>query len=271
MDPEKELLRNIQHQLQFNQLVLPSPPELMQRIRHLQQDDNNDNEIIKLLNSDPSLAARVIKVVNSVLYRGQIDITNLRQAVSRLGMRLICTLVNSHAITQMFAQPSATFKTFLQQQHQQSLKVAANAYALARQQAKIHPEDALLAGLLHNIGYFPLVKMIEREVAHDPALAIRIMQQLYVRVGTEIVQQWKFAAHIVEAVTHASDWSYQHGGEIQLADVVIATHLTALDKPGDLPARVPALQRLGLETGQDIALHADYAQHLGIARDMLGA
>jgi HD-like signal output (HDOD) protein len=103
----------LEAKIQTNQLVLPSMSDVFLQVKNIIDDpSSNLDNIAKIISRDPSLTARILKVANNALHKSNHQITNLQQAVSRMGLQLIKTLVTSHAITQMFNQPKGVLKPF---------------------------------------------------------------------------------------------------------------------------------------------------------------
>lgn len=189
MDLENKILQSLEAKMKANQLVLPSMPDVFLQVKKIVDDPNsNIGNIAKTMTRDPALTARILKVANNAMYRGNNEITNLQLAVSRMGLQLVRTLVTSHAITQMFNQPKGILKPFFSQLQDHSTEVSAHAYAIAKNYGNINPDDALLAGLVHNIGYLPMAKCIETlpEAAEDPTLLIEVMGKVHTQVGEMI-------------------------------------------------------------------------------------
>ena len=139
MDLEKRILEALQKKISENQLVLPSMPEVFLQVKKIVDDpSSNVGHIANVITRDPSLTARILKVANNALYRGDTEITNLKLAVSRMGLQLTKTLVTSHAITQLFNQARGPFKPFFAQLQQHSTNVSAHAYAIAKHYTKLN-------------------------------------------------------------------------------------------------------------------------------------
>ncbi|KAB7764446.1 HDOD domain-containing protein [Xanthomonas maliensis] len=74
---------------------LPSPPHLYLSLMHaLEEEDGPDAaEIAKLIAGDPAIAAKVLQLCNSAFFSGGRSITDLRTAVTRLGVATLRDLV----------------------------------------------------------------------------------------------------------------------------------------------------------------------------------
>jgi HD-like signal output (HDOD) protein len=73
--------------LRDERLELPAFPEAVLRIqRVLQSPDTRTDDVVRILSSEPALAARLLRMANSAEFRRATqNITDLRQAVSRMG------------------------------------------------------------------------------------------------------------------------------------------------------------------------------------------
>ena len=278
MDLEQQILGKLEAKIKSNQLVLPSMPDIFLQVKKIVDDpSSNTNNIAAVITRDPSLTARILKVSNNSLYRANSEITNLQLAISRMGMQLVKTLVTSHSITQMFNQPQGILKPFFVRLQQHSTEVSAHAYAIAKHYSKVNPDDALLAGLVHNIGYLPMAKCIDTfpEFAEEPNLLIEVMGKLHTQVGEMILKSWLFPKHIIDASIQYIDQFRNTSENLDLTDIVIIAGLNTYrgtDHPCTLPdwSQYPAFQKIGIKTRDDISSLDDIEPELENARVMLG-
>jgi HD-like signal output (HDOD) protein len=278
MDLQQQILQKIEDKIASNQLVLPSMPDIFLQVKKIVDDPNsNTNNIATIITRDPALTARLLKVSNNALYRANHEITNLQQAVSRLGMQLTKTLVTSHAITQMFNQPRGRLKPFFEQLQLHSTNVSAHAFAIAKNFTRIKPDDALLAGLVHNIGYLPMAKCTESfpEVEQDPSLLIEVMGNVHTKVGEMVLNSWGFPKHIIEASIQYVNQFRKGPATVDLTDVIIIASLDTYrgtDHPCTLPdwSQYPAFQKIGINTHDDLVKLDNIHTDIENARIMLG-
>lgn len=278
MEIEEKILQGLESQIKSNQLVLPSMPDVFLQIKKIVDDPTSNMEnIAKVISRDPSLTARILKVANNALYRGNNEITNVQLAVSRMGLQLIKTLVTSHAITQMFNQPKGILKPFFDALHKHSTEVSANAYAIASNYTKLNPDDALLAGLVHNIGYLPIGKCIESfpEIESEPGLLIEVMGKVHTQVGEMILNSWAFPRNIIDASIHYVEQFRTGTATIDLTDIVIIAGLNTYrgtDHPCTLPdwSRYPAFQKIGINAREELDKLDEIKPDIENARAMLG-
>ena len=278
MELEQKILQMLESKIKADQLVLPSMPDVFLQVKKIVSDpSSNISNIAKVITRDPSLTARILKVANNALYRGDSEITNLQLAVSRMGLRLTKTLVTSHAITQMFSQPKGILRPFFDQLHKHSTEVSAHAYAIASHYTKINPDDALLAGLVHNIGYLPMARCVESfpEFDSNPSLLIEVMGTIHTRIGELILKSWSFPQNIIDASMNYVDQFRTGTPEIDLTDIVIIAGLNTYrgtDHPCTLPdwSQYPAFQKIGIKSKDDLKKLDELEQEIISARSMLG-
>lgn len=132
---------------------LPSMPHVVSKVLELLADPNRGmHELVKVLSRDPSLVARLIRVSNSALYgRGQ-ETTTLDQAVVRLGANTVRSLVMATSMRSLFPLEKSRIGVWGQSLWEHSLEcgLAARGAALAARYPD--PEEAFVAGVLHDIG-----------------------------------------------------------------------------------------------------------------------
>jgi HD-like signal output (HDOD) protein len=127
----------------------------------LDDPDCHVDEAIRLVLSEPQLAARTVALANTAAYRGGsggAQVTNVRAAVLRIGYRRLRGLVATLMVRQFghrLADPVLRAKA--QQLWVHSAQVAALAQALARHVTHIDPDTALFAGIVHEVGGFYLL------------------------------------------------------------------------------------------------------------------
>ena len=220
-----------------NKLELPSPPDIILKVRALAHNDSSSAEdLANLVKHDPNISGRIIKIANSALFGTRFHVSSVQSAVARLGFSKIQYLVTGLAIAQNFINAKTRgLENYFNEIWQQSNMVATICYVLAQQKTDIDPEQALLAGMVHNIGVLPLMLRLNKISAlnNEPKLLIHVANQvvpkLYQKAGKMILDKWNFSPLIVSvAITHNS-LERESTGPIDLNDLVsIAYELNKL-------------------------------------------
>ena len=186
MDIAKQFLQELLQDLENKTLVLPTLPEVALRVRDAVDDENASiGDIAKVIATDAALSARLIQVANSPLMRASKEIDSLDMAVNRLGMKLVRDMVISMVMEQMFQATSELTDKKLRQLWEHSMTVAAISHALAAQFTKLAPEQAMLAGLVHDIGALPILTKAEDypELLENEAALDMIIDRLHAKIG----------------------------------------------------------------------------------------
>ncbi|WP_339802360.1 HDOD domain-containing protein [uncultured Marinobacter sp.] len=251
---EHSLLMSFYAELRSNQISLPSVPDVAWKVRRLaDRDDSTADDIARAITADPSMAAKIVRACNSALYRGFSDVRNVRDGVVRLGVRTTRQLVTVFAMREVFRSRQPELQKAMDELWEYSRNVAALSYVLAESVSGIDPEEALLAGLLHDLGTIPVLVHAEHHPAlfADASLLQAAIEELRGDVGAAILENWGFPGGFVEAARHGFDWRYECPAEQpQLVDVVIVSRLHALisaNQSAQVPEfeQVPAYRRLG--------------------------
>lgn len=248
------VIRRFYQALSTARVRLPALPEVTHKISRIIVDDElNARHIASLVAADASVSARLMKLANSSLYRGLNTITELPEAVTRLGMETTRHLVLAFALQEMQHQPrSDMIRKRLLRSWKESIQLAALCYVLAKKCTRIPPEEALLAGLLHNIGELPLLSFAaeDPDLARDPAPLEPVIEESRAQAGALLLHHWNLPAPLITAVQHSDTWFYQaNEQEPSLTDVLILARLHSLamrEDSGPLPdiRQVPSFEKV---------------------------
>jgi len=89
-DTELALIQRIIADAKSGRLQLPSLPDLAFKVRTAVNDPRRSvADIARLIQFDPALAARLIQIANSPLYRGIKKFDNCHSAITRMGIEII--------------------------------------------------------------------------------------------------------------------------------------------------------------------------------------
>lgn len=268
------ILKDVKH----NCLKLPSLPEIAMRVRRTVEDeDSTAAQIAKLVGVDAALSARLLRVANSSMYRGDRPVENLQTAVARLGGKVIRSLVSSLVVQQLYQSPSSAVRQRMKELWTHSIEVAAMSHLLAARFTSLDPEQAMLAGLLHDIGGLPILSRAEDfpEILAEPRLLEEALDKLHVVIGKLILERWNFPASIVAAVAEHEDLS-RYTAAVDYVDIVQVANLHSyIGKPHRLAhvnfGDVPAFAKLGLTPDQSMSAIEEAKAGIAEMRSLLAA
>jgi len=252
---EEKLLDKLFSDLENDKLVLPTLPEVALRVREtLEDEDAGMGDVAKVITSDAALSARLIQVANSPLLRAARTIESVEAAVTRMGGDMTRNLVTSIAMEQMFQATSDATDKRLRTLWEHSTQVAALSHALCSQFTKLKPDQALLAGLVHDIGALPILTMAEDvpELLENEAMLDSIISKAHCAVGEAILRKWNFPDDIIAVAAEHEDITRDKDGAADYVDIIIVANIEShmgSDHPltkTDL-STVKAFAKLGLE------------------------
>lgn len=228
---EAEALEELRAYFRKEHCELPSLPDLALQIgKAIDNPDNANEDIARLIQLDPALTARIVSVVNSAAFGGFSKIKSIHQATARLGRTKVRSLVYSCLLKSIFKINSNTLKKHMEELWQHSAYVAALSFVLGRETPGIDPEQALLAGLIHDIGAVAVIGGInnfpvlaEREEVLDYTIASSRLE-----MGLLTLKQWGLEEELQNVVVNAENWHRTGTAIPENADVVILARLHAL-------------------------------------------
>ena len=269
---------------------LPTLPAVISKLTTAVDSAKSDSrQIARLLQDDPALSTRVLRLVNSALYAGSEPTASVQLAVARIGMVGIRNLATAVAVFQAFRPgPVGSFDRKEFWRHCILCGVASTIlYRKARSKLPhFYPDDVLhLSGLVHDIGRIvldvhfhdafvaamsaseqnmaPLIEMERQHIGTDHA-----------EIGAWLAQRWRMVPAVQQVIRWHHDPDRADPEFQELAQLCNAANYICnfqqLGWSGDpAPEFIPLLwERLGLtpsdaiEIGQNILADGQYSQLL---------
>jgi HD-like signal output (HDOD) protein len=273
-------VRNLARELSQGIVELPAYPDVAVRAREVLGDPEVTNErIAKIIGTDAGLAARVLALANSAaLARGGKTVTDLRLAVTRVGHDNVRTAALAYALTQIRASSSLQhIRGELARLWESSTLVAALARVMAIHTRAANADEALLAGLLHNVGAVYVLARTPKDstLLLDPATRDAVLIDWQASIGKAVAENWGLPERVTEAIGEQESIHRHEPGPRDLIDVlqvaVRAAGAYGQNAPSlPLVADLPAFQRLGLDTDLWAGILADGDAEIVDLRSALG-
>ena len=144
---------------------MPSPSGVALELMHLTKDnDPCIKDIAHLIQSDPILAGRVLKYVNSARFGMNRPVSAISEAIARLGTRVVSQLSFELSILSN-SQPGRCRTFDYANFWSRSIATAFAARAIAAYDNAMGPEEAYTCGLVGNIGQFALASVYPDDYA----------------------------------------------------------------------------------------------------------
>jgi len=251
-EAEGPLFNTIMHAFNQGDLALPSLPEIALKVKEaVSNPDVTTDQLVRILEADPAIVARLIKVANSPINKGLSAVNSIRAAVIRLGLASTRDLVLCLAVKQLFKAESSLLVQRMQQLYEHSIEVAAIAYTLAKKTTHLAADEMLLAGLVHDIGIIPILTYIDKTGFEiDSFEQIEdIISDLRSVVGSMVISNWGLSSNLISVVENAENWNREGGDNADMCDVILAAQIYCRlqhHQLSDIPAfdKVPAFRKL---------------------------
>ena len=145
-------------------LDLPHLPRTADRAMiALRGNDADYSRLAKIVEEDPAIAARILRVANSVAFRGMSEVRQLESAFARLGQRQLRQIILTASLQSVSIQLGSGKEKLGETLWREALAGGVIAGAIGPR-CGFDANDAFLYGLLHDIGNFVVLS-----VAHEVA------------------------------------------------------------------------------------------------------
>ncbi|GLZ87772.1 HDOD domain-containing protein [Metapseudomonas resinovorans] len=271
-----KVLQDLIKAIECDELVLPTLPEVALKVRETAEDPNAGiQDLTKVIGNDAALTARIIKVVNSPLLRTNKEITDLQMAISRLGINYTSNLATGLAMEQMFQATTDVVDRKMREVWNKSTEIAGICHVLCRHYTRLMPDQATLAGLVHQIGVLPILTYAEEhnELLADSISLNHVIERIHPLIGDRILRAWEFPEPIAVVPSQYLDFS-RNSARVDYIDIVqVATLQSYLGSEHPYTqldwAKVPAFAKLGLDPNVDMQADEDLSAAMEAAMGML--
>jgi HD-like signal output (HDOD) protein len=224
-------------ELSQGQVELPSVPDIVIKLQKTLSDENVSNDtVVRVLGSEPMLAGKLMNMANSAaLNTSGRKIADLRQAVARVGFNIVRSAALAFAVEQL--RRSEEFKHLegpLDVLWKNSVQIAALSHVIARRFSSLNGDTALLAGLMHNVGRIYILTRASKHpsLVADPLTYNSIVRDWHTNVAKALLENWRVADEIVEAVAGFEDMDREQRGPVTLTDVLALATLVERNRDG---------------------------------------
>jgi putative nucleotidyltransferase with HDIG domain len=277
---ENKLLQACYRHFEKNELILPTIPEVAFKIRRAINDEKaNSSKIARIVQIDPSITARLIKISNSPMYRGRKRIESCPEAITRIGLKAAQDIVTAFSLKAVFTARSPFIRHRMIELWSHSSFVAAISAVLAYKAKGFDPDRAMLAGLIHDIGKVPILTFADRhiELAENTAHLDETIDRMHRLIGLNIIRQWNFPADFDDVVIHSENWHRDTPEPHDYADIVMLAQIHSLIGKVDIKTLpkigcLPAYQKIArhLDVGGSVTIIDTAREEIDMIRQMLG-
>ncbi len=224
----------------------------------------NLEKVVQAVGIEPLISSKLLRLANSVAYNTSGKaITDLSSAISRLGFEAVRTTSLAVAMDQMLKSRNlAAFDDIAHKAWEHSIRVAAIARVLARRLGRINPDEAMLAGLVHDIGIFYLLYRAAEypEYRANRSAMLELLQGWHEGIGESLLHILGIPDRITEAVRD-HDRLQNVETPCSVRDVLYFANLLAGSDvewlPNDIPADEAELREADRERYIDLLNEAE--------------
>jgi len=187
---------------------LPTLSPVATRLIQLASNDMcSVSDLVQVIESDPSLAVRLLKLANSAFFRSFRPVTTLKQAVMRIGfqqLRLMGLSLSLREILPAGKEGAFDYEGFWRI----SLYRALLSRSLAQQTGGTNPEEAFTAGLILEIGLILFHQLFSKTSNEPIPLSSGTLEELigweearsgvnHRQVGEAVLRHWNFPENTI--------------------------------------------------------------------------
>jgi putative nucleotidyltransferase with HDIG domain len=262
-----------QPELNINELIakvkdLPPLPGIVIRAMEMALDPNvSVRDLQLLISKDQALSAKILRIVNSAMYALRREVSTVSHAVAVLGIQTVSSVIMAASVERVF-NSAKDLGTKLMSEHSWGAALAARA--IAKRVRYENPEEALVCGLMHDIGkpvmlmnlqprYNEIISEVYKGNSNFNQMELLSFGFSHAHVGALLARKWNFPPQLAEAVGYhhnpLSAPSYR-----QLACIINLANLFMI------------AMGIGFEKNREIDLEKQpSAENLNIAGPAIGA
>ncbi|AXS80181.1 HDOD domain-containing protein [Dechloromonas sp. HYN0024] len=198
-----QMLADIAKELS-GEVVFPTYFDAVLRLRKILNDpEQSIANIAHAVSVEPLISAKLLHLANSVAYNpgGQV-LVDIKSAITRLGVNAVRTASLAIVMTQLLrAKGMAEFSELTHSLWDHSIKTAAAANVIASHTSRQNREEAMLAGLIHDLGAFYMLYRATQyeELRHRPDTVKYLIIQWHESIGVSLLNALGIPEEIVDA------------------------------------------------------------------------
>jgi len=224
----------------------PSPPQIVLRLLRMVDDDQSSTaEIAQLIELDPGLCARFLAATNAPAVRRGRPLRNIESCLRALGSRQVRVIATCLAVQVLIDERISPQVVDLSAFWLHSLLVAELSRGVALATSYPQPDDAYLAGLLHDVGQLLLISALGEpylqllagctDEAALPDQERRDFGANHGEVGTALADSWQIDSPFADGILYHHLPAGEIVGATILPQIVWLAHaLTCIDEIPDM-------------------------------------
>jgi putative nucleotidyltransferase with HDIG domain len=208
----------IAQRIATNRLTVPAMPVVALRCLEIMRNPNAEfAEIASVIEKDPLVASRLLRIVNSPAYGSREAISSVKRAVGRLGLQPLKLLLIEMSAREVFMSRNPRIRDAFRGiwEHCLAVGILARDTAFALNSG-IDGEMAYLGGLFHDVGKpvtGALLLEAERSLIDDldepfmsESLWMKVVDSAHRDVGATLAESWHLAPTVAETISDLTSY-----------------------------------------------------------------
>jgi len=200
-----QFVMGLARELNTDRIELPGFPDVVARIQRVLADEKTSSrDVVKLVASEPALAARYVHLANSAAFnKSGREVSDLKTAINTLGYNIVRSQATAFAMRQMEQQEwLRPIRPVLADIWRTSNGVAALSFAVAKHVPGVQPDESMATGLFHLIGKLYLFARARQESINPAEIADweKALNEWHMTIARTILDHWSIPARLAEAV-----------------------------------------------------------------------
>ena len=262
--------------VQRGDVHLPAVPTVTHKLQVLLADEDraDAHKAAAIIGTEPAIAASVLRLANSVAYGGLKQVLELDEAVGRIGMRQVGSLATTIATRGAFESKNPERQTRLASLWNLAITAAVTTRKLCFGQTD--PEEAYLAGLLHDIGKPLILKLLDQAEKKllaplTPTAIDELLEALHQELGHKLLLSWRIPEPVCETALRHHDVNVGSAAillsRVQAGDAIAEYLSLSAEERAKVPvAEHPAIERLNLTEMELADLIVDIEDQIALLR-----
>lgn len=255
----KESSHPLYDKIEFSRNLPTLPHILLKLIEACNSEKISIKDLGGIVEKDPSLCIKILRIVNSAYYNLPHQVNNFNQALSLLGIDTLRNIAMSASVSRVFNDIREGSFFSLKQFWWHSLMCAVVAELLAKKVSYPSPEEAFLSGLLHDIGKLVLIENFPEEYAaivkaskNNTPLFIEEEKHLgisHADTGFWLINRWHLQSFIADAVLYHHEPLSRIANSLPLVKIIHVANVLSFENSGTKNVKLEMAEEVfGLES-----------------------
>jgi putative nucleotidyltransferase with HDIG domain len=223
----------------------PIPSVILESMKLLNDPMATVKTIQEQILLDRSLTAFILKVANSVLYKLMREVTSVSYAINLMGYNTTKSILTAYLSKNLYSTRGGKLIQDILWRH--SISTAVLSKITAEHLKIANPEDAFIAGLLHDVGkgillknktekFDEIIQLICSNNRNSLEAEREVLGFTHVEVGYLLMQNWRFSVQVIETLIYHHNIQQYHGDNLMVPVVSLANKSShrldySFDKP----------------------------------------